>query len=117
MSRYLDPKADVVFKKIFAGHPHLLKSFLNAVLPLPDDQQIQSLEYLPSELVPTIPAFKATIVDVRCTDRMGRVFIVEVQIQWTTWFMQRMLFNASKAYVKQLEKGEEYKLLKPVYGL
>ncbi len=117
MSRYLDPKADIVFKKIFAEHPHLLISFLNAVLPLTSDQQIQEVEYLPSELVPRIPIFKSTIVDVRCTDTQGRLFIVEMQIQWTTGFMQRMLFNASKAYIKQLNVGEEYHLLKPVYGL
>ena len=36
MSRYLDPKTDIVFKKIFGRHPHLLKSFFNAVLPLPE---------------------------------------------------------------------------------
>ena len=117
MSRYLDPKSDVVFKKIFAQHPALLKSFLNAVLPLPSDGLIISLEYLPSEQVPAIPAFKYTVVDVKCTDQQGRVFIVEMQIQWTNSFMQRMLFNASKAYVRQLEKGEDYDLLKPVYGL
>ena len=40
MSRYLDPKADVVFKKIFGDHPHLRMSCLNAVLPLPDESQI-----------------------------------------------------------------------------
>ena len=117
MSRYLDPKADVVFKKIFAEHPHLLISFLNAVLPLKPEQHILTVEYLPSELVPRIPGFKSTIVDVRCTDKQGRLFIVEMQIQWTTGFMQRMLFNASKAYIKQLNAGEEYHLLKPVYGL
>lgn len=117
MSRYLDPKADVVFKKIFAQHPNLLKSFLNAMLPLSEDHLIESIEYLPSEQVPPIPGFKTTIVDVRCTDRQGRIFIVEMQIEWTTSFMQRMLFNASKAYVHQLQKGEHYKLLKPVYGL
>jgi len=117
MSRYLDPKTDIVFKKIFGQHPHLLKSFLNAVLPLPEDGLIDTLEYLPSEQVPAIPSFKYTVVDVRCTDQQGRVFIVEMQIQWTTGFMQRMLFNASKAYVSQLEKGEDYHLLKPVYGL
>ena len=117
MSKYLDPKADIVFKKIFAEHPHLLISFLNAVLPLKPDQHILSIEYLPSELVPTIPGFKSTIVDVRCTDIQGRMFIVEMQIQWTTGFMQRMLFNASKAYIKQLKSGEDYHLLKPVYGL
>ncbi|HVV68611.1 MAG TPA: Rpn family recombination-promoting nuclease/putative transposase [Gammaproteobacteria bacterium] len=117
MSRYLDPKTDIVFKKIFGEHPHLLKSFLNAVLPLPENGLIDTLEYLPSEQVPLIPSFKYTVVDVRCTDQQGQVFIVEMQIQWTASFKQRMLFNASKAYVTQLEKGEDYDLLKPVYGL
>jgi predicted transposase/invertase (TIGR01784 family) len=117
MSRYLDPKADVVFKKIFGQHPHLLKSFLNAVLPLPKDGLIESLEYLPTEQVPLIPAFKYTIVDVKCKDAQGRIFIVEMQIQWTDSFMQRMLFGTSTAYVRQLAPGENYQLLKPVYGL
>ena len=117
MSHYLDPKTDIVFKKIFGEHPKLLKSFLNAVLPLPKDGLIESLEYLPSEQVPLIPSFKYTVVDVRCTDQKGQIFIVEMQIQWTLGFKQRMLFNASKAYVTQLEKGEDYELLRPVYGL
>ena len=117
MSRYLDPKSDVVFKKIFGQHPHLLKSFLNAILPLPEDRLIESLEYLPVEQTPVIPAFKCTIVDVKCKDQSGRVFIVEMQIQWTSSFMQRMLFGTSQAYVRQLEKGEDYELLSPVYGL
>lgn len=106
MSRYLDPKADVVFKKIFGERPHLLKSFLNALLPLPEDGLIETLTYLPSEQVPVIPTFKSTIVDVKCKDMKGRVFIVEMQIQWSKSFMQRLLFGASTAYVRQLEKGE-----------
>jgi predicted transposase/invertase (TIGR01784 family) len=117
MSRYLDPKADIVFKKIFGLHPALLISFLNAVLPLPPDGLIASLEYLPSEQVPTIPTFKSTIADVKCQDQQGRIFVVEMQIQWTLGFMQRMLFGTSTAYVRQLEKGEDYHLLHPVYGL
>ena len=85
MSRYLDPKADVVFKKIFGDHPKLLISFLNAVLPLPADSPIVELSYLPVEQIPTIPAFKRTIADVKCTDALNRVFIVEMQINsvWT----------------------------------
>lgn len=117
MSRYLDPKTDIVFKKIFGHHPHLLKSFLNAVLPLPDDGLIESLEYLPSEQVPVIPGFKFTVVDVKCKDQQGRIFIVEMQIQWVDSFMQRMLFGASTAYVRQLYAGERYEMLRPVYGL
>ena len=117
MARYLDPKADVVFKKIFGQHPHLLKSFLNAVLPLPPETRIESLEYLSSEQTPEIPVFKTTVVDVKCKDQMGRTFIVEMQIQWTDAFKQRLLFGASTAYVRQLKSGENYNLLKPVYGL
>ncbi len=117
MSRYLDPKTDIVFKKIFGEHPHLLRSFLNAVLPLPDDGLIDHLEYLLPEQTPAIPPLKHTIVDVKCTDSQGRIFIVEMQLEWTDSFMQRMLFGASQAYVKQLDKGEKYELLNPVYGL
>jgi len=117
MTRYLDPKADVVFKKIFGEHPHLLKSFLNAVLPLPEDGQIVELVYLSNEQTPKIPALKRTIADVRCTDQQGRVFIVEMQIEWTDSFKQRLLLESGQALVKQLKDGEHYKLLKPVYGL
>jgi predicted transposase/invertase (TIGR01784 family) len=117
MIRYLNPITDPVFKKIFGEHPHLLKSFLNAVLPLPPDNPIVELSYLPSEQVPQIPAFKRTIVDVKCKDVSGRVFIVEMQIDWTDSFKQRLLFGASQAIVKQLEKGQAYQLLQPVYGL
>ncbi len=117
MARYLDPKADVVFKKIFGQHPHLLRSFLNAVLPLPEGTWIESLEYLSSEQTPEIPVFKTTVVDVKCKDQMGRIFIVEMQIQWTDAFKQRLLFGASTAYVRQLKHGEDYNLLKPIYGL
>lgn len=117
MSRYLDPRSDVVFKKVFGDHPHLLKSFLNAVLPLDAQHQIDTLEYLPTEQIPQIPTFKRTIADVKCKDANGRVFIVEMQIDWTDGFKQRLLFGTSQAIVKQLEKGEAYQLLQPVYGL
>ncbi len=117
MSRYLDPKADVVFKKIFGDHPHLFISFLNAVLPLDSDSPIVSLTYLPTEQIPVIPEFKRTIADVKCTDAQKRVFIVEMQMNWTDCFKQRLLFGTSQAFVKQIEKGTEYNLLQPVYGL
>ena len=117
MSRYLDPKADVTFKKIFGDHPKLLISFLNALLPLPSNSPIVTLTYLQNEQVPAIPEFKRTIADVKCTDAKGRVFIVEMQMNWTDHFKQRLLFGTSQAFVKQLETGEDYKFLQPVYGL
>lgn len=117
MAKYLDPKADVTFKKVFGGHKNLVISFLNALLPLDPDKKIESIEYLAPEMVPRTPMDKDTIVDVRCRETGGRQFIVEMQMSWTAHFMQRVLFNASKAYVGQLGKGEEYNLLQPVYAL
>jgi hypothetical protein len=52
--RYLDPKNDLIFKKIFGHHPDLLKSFLNAVLPLPEDCVIEKITYLTPESVPEL---------------------------------------------------------------
>jgi predicted transposase/invertase (TIGR01784 family) len=117
MAKYLDPKADVVFKKIFGDHPNLLISFLNAVLPLASDKPIVELSYLSNEQIPPIPTFKRTIADVKCKDATGRCFIVEMQMNWTDSFRQRLLFGTSQAIVKQLERGEDYRFLEPVYGL
>ena len=115
--RYLDPKADLTFKKVFGEHPDVVRSFLNALLPLPADAEIEEIEYLPAELVPVTPLRKNSIVDVRCKDLLGRQFLVEMQMLWSPEFKQRVLFNASKAYVRQLDVKENYKLLQPVYSL
>ena len=117
MAKYLDPKADVTFKKVFGEHKNLVISLLNALLPLDDGKQVESIEYLPAELVPRTPTSKNTIVDVRCEETGGRKFIVEMQMNWTADFRERVLFNASKAYVRQLDKSEQYNLLQPVYAL
>ena len=42
--KYLDPKADLTFKKIFGNHPARLISLLNALLPLSDEEQIQEIK-------------------------------------------------------------------------
>jgi len=117
-TRYLDPKVDLAFKRVFGEHADLLKSFLNALLPLPDDGLIDSLEYLTPEQVPEVPGlFKNSIVDVKCKDSQGRTFIVEMQMLWSASFSQRILFSASQAYVKQLRSGQDYSSLQPVYAL
>ena len=45
--KYLDPKADLTFKKVFGEHKNLMISFLNALLPLDEGKQMESIEYLP----------------------------------------------------------------------
>jgi predicted transposase/invertase (TIGR01784 family) len=116
-SRFLNPKADIVFKRIFGEHKNLLISFLNALMPLPKGTLIQDLEYLTPEQVPIIPDFRRTIVDVKCFDQLNRTFIVEMQMEWVASFASRLLYGASQVYVHQLKRGEPYRELCPVYGL
>jgi len=115
--RFLDPRSDLVFKKIFGQHPELIKSFLNNILPLPEGRFIESVAYLTPEQTPRIPSMKNTIVDVKCTDQKGRIFIVEMQMTWSKNFLKRFLFGTSKAYVQQLDAGKAYSQLCPVYGV
>jgi len=118
MAKYLDPKADLTFKKIFGEHKNLVISLLNALLPLKDDERVESIEYWPAEKIPDrTEAEKYSIVDVCCKDNKKREFIVEMQMSWTESFKKRVLLNASKAYVAQTAKGMKYSGLQPVYAL
>ena len=46
--KYLDPKADLTFKKIFGNHPNRLRNLLNALQSLNEDELIQQEQYLPT---------------------------------------------------------------------
>ena len=123
MAKYLDPKIDVLFKKIFGENKELLISFLNSLLPLKDDQEIVAIEYLSPEQVPDTILGKNSIVDVKCIDNEGRTFIVEMQSEWSNVFRKRLLINGSKAVIRQLDKKKQedraktFQELKPVYVL
>jgi predicted transposase/invertase (TIGR01784 family) len=115
MARYLDPKNDLTFKIVFGEHKHLCMSLINNMLPL--ETPIVSIEYQTGELLPELADLRHTIVDVRCTDAEGRQFIVEMQMNWSESFKSRVLLNASKAYIKQLHRAEDFEFLQPVYAL
>ena len=116
MAHYLDPKNDLTFKRVFGEHKHLCMSLINSMLPL--EQPVVEIEYKTGELIPELTeVLRNTIVDVRCTDKNGRQFIVEMQMFWSESFKSRVLLNASKAYVMQLDKADSLDLLQPVYAL
>ena len=50
--KYLDPKADLTFKKVFGEHPDLVISLLNALLPFDSpEEEVRSIEYLPTDTI------------------------------------------------------------------
>jgi predicted transposase/invertase (TIGR01784 family) len=116
MSQYLDPKNDLTFKRVFGEHKNLCISLINSMLPL--KKPIVNIEYRTGELLPELTdILRNTIVDIRCTDTDGSQFLVEMQLFWNESFRSRVLLNASKAYIMQLDKAKEFKLLQPVYAL
>ena len=116
MANYLDPKNDLTFKRVFGQHKHLCISLINSMMPF--ESPIVSVEYNTGELIPELAnVLRNTIVDVRCTDSEGRQFIVKMQMYWSESFKSRVLLNASKAYVMQLDKAKDFDLLQPVYAL
>ncbi|MCL2652041.1 MAG: Rpn family recombination-promoting nuclease/putative transposase [Candidatus Azobacteroides sp.] len=116
MANYLDPKNDLTFKRVFGQHKHLCISLINSMIPF--ENPVVSIEYNTGELIPELAnVLRNTIVDVRCTDSEGRQFIVEMQMYWSESFKSRVLLNASKAYIMQLDKAKDFDLLQPVYAL
>lgn len=117
MAKYLDPKADLTFKKVFGEHPNLVASLLNSLLPLPAGEEIADIEYMSPERVPRTSIGKNSIVDVSCKTKDGRKFIVEMQMCWSEKFKTRVLFNSAKVYVDQLGRADAFSQLRPVYSL
>ena len=114
---YADLKNDVVFRKVFGQHPRVLVGLLNDLLEREGDRAIVHVDYLPSEQAPLLPGLKLSILDVRCRERGGAVFVVEMQVLPVTGFLNRVVFNACKAYVGTLERGKRYDTLTDVVAV
>ncbi len=105
---YADLKNAVVFRKVFGQHPRVLMGLLNDLLERSGDRAITELEYLPGEQVPLVLGLKLSILDVRCREKGGATFVVEMQVLHVTGFLNRVVYNACKAYVGALKKGAAY---------
>lgn len=117
--RFLNPKTDFAFKRIFgsAESGDILISFLNALLELAEPYRIEAVEILDPYLAPKIQGMKDTYLDVKVKDAQGRHYIVEMQVLNVEGFEQRILYNACKAYAGQIARGEDYQLLTDVVAL
>lgn len=115
--RFVDVTNDVAFRKIFGDQVKTksLISFLNAALKLEGDHRVESVTIMNPFQLPRIGGEKATIIDVKATDQAGRNFIVEMQVPSVTGFAKRVQYYAFRDYSLQINKGEDYELLKPTY--
>jgi predicted transposase/invertase (TIGR01784 family) len=117
LMKFVDATNDLAFKKIFgdANHTTILISLLNSILDFKGDDRISSVTIANPYQVPKIEAMKETILDINAENQRGEKFIVEMQKKDEHNFDKRSVYYTSKAYVSQLEKGNDYAKLKKVY--
>lgn len=116
--RFISPKTDFAFKKIFSSEESkdILISFLNATI-YSGDSVIEDLNiidpYNPSDIVD----LKDSYLDVKAVLTDGTNVIIEMQIWNVEAFKKRIVYNLCKTYGNQLKSGQGYSHLAPVIAL
>ncbi len=98
--KYLDPKADLTFKKIFGNHPNRLRNLLNALQSLNEDELIQQEQYLPTTEELKISGF--TDAELRAYDKFWDSVRVEKTLQYDSY---------QQGMEKGMEKGMNQRCL------
>ena len=114
--RFVDMTNDIAFRKVFGDerYPEILLSLLNEVLELPKGKRIVSITYKNTHQLPIIKGLKESVLDIKVTDERKISYIIEMQVEHPEGFEKRVLFNAAKDYVNQIERGDDYPLLNQV---
>ncbi len=117
LSKFLDPKLDLTFKKIFGTekNKNILIHFLNDILGFTEINTIQEVEFLSTIMDPEIASDKQSIVDVLCRDSSGARYVIEMQLTRDKGFEKRAQLYAAKAYSRQADKSGKYIDLKKVF--
>ena len=115
-SRFLDPKNDYLFKRLFGKEQNkdILIYFINSILNLTGERAVQDVTYLRPDQNPEYGYKKESMVDVLCRDQTGTQFIIQIKVAKFSEFEERAQVYATNAYVNQMNVGGKYEKLKEV---
>ena len=118
-------KNDLGFKKLLEDEI-LLKSLLQNFLPIPKGSEVveavrESGERIPSTV--TEPQGKVFVLDLKVTIRRmekgqllePEIVTVEMQTTHEKFFIRRLTAYTCRVYSEQLDRGDDYRELRPVY--
>ncbi|NET65397.1 MAG: Rpn family recombination-promoting nuclease/putative transposase [Moorea sp. SIO1G6] len=116
--RFISPKTDFAFKKIFGSDQSkdILISFLNAMI-YSGNSVIQDLEIIDPYSAGDVVDLKDTYLDVKAVLEDGTTVIIEMQLWNVEAFKKRVVYNLCKTYGNQLQLGQGYFDLNPVIAL
>ncbi len=116
--RFISPKTDFAFKKIFASDEShdILISFLNAII-YSGNSIIKSLEIIDPYNPADVVDLKDSYLDVKAVLKDKTTVIIEMQVWNVEAFEKRVVYNLCKTFVNQLKSGQGYSYLNPVIAL
>jgi len=108
----LNPKIDLVFKKVFGTeqNKNVLKSLINSILP--QEEQVVELTIKNPYNEADFVGDKLSVVDIKATDEKGRWYDIEIQIKEQKYYGKRAIFYHSEIYGNQLGEGDSYDKLR-----
>ncbi|MCX7110916.1 MAG: Rpn family recombination-promoting nuclease/putative transposase [Proteobacteria bacterium] len=119
MKHRIDPKIDCVFKALLGSEENrnLLIHFLNAILTSDLSSPITEVEILNPYNDKEFLDDKLSVVDVKAKDSEGRLYQIEIQLLTYRHLPERMVYTWCDIISQQLQSGNDYSLLKPVYSI
>ena len=108
---------DIVFKIFCINNPKLLMNLLNAVLGFEKEEKIKEIKILNPEIPGDFHDEKISILDIHAVNEKKEHFNVEMQTSSQSFYGKRILYYWARLYTTQIDKGEEYGDLKPVYSI
>jgi predicted transposase/invertase (TIGR01784 family) len=108
----VNPKIDLVFKKLFGSEENtdILLSLINAILP--HNQQLSELRIKNPYNVSDYAEGKLSILDIKAEDEQGNLYDIEMQIKGTTFYGRRTLYYWAKIFGSQLDYLTEEEIKK-----
>jgi len=91
----------------------ILEGFLSAVLR----EEVTVIQILESESDRELEHLKYNRVDILIKDSQGRYLIIEVQNQYESDYLHRLLFGTSKVIIDTLELGQPYSRIAKVISI
>ena len=103
----IDPKVDIVFKRLFGtpANADLLIDLLNAVLGFPPERAVTDVEIVNRFNEKEALDDKLSILDVKARDAAGRQFNVEMQVLPHGAYPKRIVYYLAKLHQQQLREG------------
>ena len=115
MARFIDPRVDWAFKRIFGSEDtkECLITFLNGLFE--DELVIKDVTFAKTEKLGLRPDDRGVVFDVYCVTNEGKHIIVEMQKKEQEYFADRALYYTARAIVQQGVRGIWDYHLAPVY--